>query len=154
MIHPDAKPALPAVIAPAHDAEQSRRIRSFVLRQGRFSPAQQRAFEQAWPRIGIDYTGTLRDFDILFGRSAPKILEIGFGNGEAVLFSSQRDPTRDHIGIEVHAPGVGRLLNALVAANAGNVRVYRHDAFEVMSNEIGDGLLDEVRIYFPDPWHK
>lgn len=154
MIHPDAKPALPAVTAPAHDAEQSRRIRSFVLRQGRFSPAQQRAFEQAWPRFGIDYTGNQRDYDALFGRSAPKILEIGFGNGEALLFSSQRDPARDHIGIEVHAPGVGRLLNALVAANAGNVRVYRHDAFEVMGNEIGDGLLDEIRIYFPDPWHK
>ncbi len=131
-----------------------RKVRSFVLRQGRFTDAQQRAFDELWPRYGLDYTGELRDFDAAFKRKAPRILEIGFGNGEALRFSAQHDPARDHVGIEVHAPGVGRLLNALADDEAGNVRVYHHDAVEVLEHEIADGALDEVRIYFPDPWHK
>ena len=136
-------------------AEEGRRkVRSFVLRQGRFTPAQQRAFDELWPRYGIDYAGAPRDFDALFGRGAKRVLEIGFGNGEALRFAAQQDPARDLIGIEVHAPGVGRLLNALAADDARNVRLYHHDAVEVLENEIADASLDEVRIYFPDPWHK
>ena len=131
-----------------------RRVRSFVLRQGRFTTAQQRAFDALWPRFGLDYAGARRDFDAAFGRPAPRVLEIGFGNGEALRFAAQRDPERDLIGIEVHAPGVGRLLNALAEDGTGNVRLYHHDAVEVLENEIADGSLDEVRIYFPDPWHK
>lgn len=134
--------------------EGHRQVRSFVLRQGRFSPAQQRAFEQQWSRFGIDYLGQPRDFDAVFGRHAPRVLEIGFGNGEALRFAAQHDRQRDLIGIEVHAPGVGRLLNALAADDAKNVRLYHHDAVEVLANEVADGSLDEVRIYFPDPWHK
>lgn len=139
--------------------EGQRKVRSFVLRQGRFTDAQQRAFDALWPRFGIDYQpeardGAPRDFDALFGCTAPRIVEIGFGNGEALRFSAQRDPARDHIGIEVHAPGVGRLLNALAEDDAGNARVYHHDAVEVLEHEIADGSLDEIRIYFPDPWHK
>ena len=134
--------------------EGQRKVRSFVLRQGRFTEAQQRAFDELWPRFGIDYAGSPRDFDAAFGRKAPRILEIGFGNGEALRFSAQHDPARDHIGIEVHAPGVGRLLNALGDDDAGNVRIYHHDAVEVLEHVIADGTLDEVRIYFPDPWHK
>ena len=134
--------------------EGHRQIRSFVLRQGRFSPAQQRAFEVQWSRFGIDYTGQPRDFDSVFGRSAPRVLEIGFGNGEALRFAGQNDKDRDLIGIEVHAPGVGRLLNALAADDADNVKVYHHDAVEVLTHEVADGSLDEIRIYFPDPWHK
>ena len=136
-------------------AEEGRRkVRSFVLRQGRFTPAQQRAFDELWPRYGIDYAGAPRDFDAVFGRSAKHVLEIGFGNGEALRFAAQQDPARDLIGIEVHAPGVGRLLNALAADDARNVRLYHHDAVEVLEHEIADASLDEVRIYFPDPWHK
>ena len=131
-----------------------RKVRSFVLRQGRFTEAQQRAFDALWPRFGLDYVGTPRDFDAAFGRNAKRILEIGFGNGQALRYSAQLDPARDHIGIEVHAPGVGRLLNALADDGAGNVRLYHHDAVEVLQHEIADGALDEVRIYFPDPWHK
>ena len=131
-----------------------RRIRSFVLRQGRFTPAQQKAFDAQWPRFGLDYAGTPRDFNALFGREAPRIVEIGFGNGEALRYSVGLDPARDHIGIEVHAPGVGRLLNALASDDAKNVRLYHHDAVEVLEHEIADGSLDEIRIYFPDPWHK
>ena len=102
--------------------EGRRRVRSFVLRQGRFTPAQQRAFDELWPRFGLDYTGKPRDFDAVFGRRAPRVLEIGFGNGEALRFAARQDPARDYIGIEVHAPGVGRLLNALADDDAGNVR--------------------------------
>ncbi|MDO5505357.1 MAG: tRNA (guanosine(46)-N7)-methyltransferase TrmB [Pseudoxanthomonas suwonensis] len=153
MTDPFGSPGAKAPPKPYTDDGQ-RRIRSFVLRQGRFTEAQQRAFDAQWPRFGLDYSGSARDLDAAFGRKAPRILEIGFGNGEALRHSAAIDPDRDHIGIEVHAPGVGRLLNALAEDDAGNVRLYHHDAVEVLENEIADGSLDEVRIYFPDPWHK
>jgi len=132
----------------------NRPIRSFVLRQGRLTDAQERGFEQHWQRYGLDYTGALRDFDHVFGRRAERVLEIGFGNGEALRFAVGNENERDFIGIEVHRPGVGRLLNSLAADGAQNVRVYCHDAVEVLNNEIADGSLAEVRIYFPDPWPK
>jgi tRNA (guanine-N7-)-methyltransferase len=131
-----------------------RPIRSFVLRQGRQTEAQKRAFELHWPTYGLDYRGQPRDFDAVFGRQAPRVVEIGFGNGEQLLFSCEREPDRDFIGIEVHGPGVGRLLNAAAAAGLRNLRVYQHDAVEVLREELAPGSLDEVRIYFPDPWHK
>lgn len=131
-----------------------RRVRSFVLRQGRFTQAQQRAFELHWPRFGLNYQGRPRDFDTVFGRQARRVLEIGFGNGEALRFAARHDPTRDYLGIEVHAPGVGRLLNALAEDRSDHVRLYHHDAVDVLQHEIADGALDEIRIYFPDPWHK
>ncbi len=131
-----------------------RTVRSFVLRQGRFTSAQQRAFDDQWPRFGLDYSGEPRDYDALFGRTAKRVMEIGFGNGEALRYAAAHDPERDHIGIEVHAPGVGRLLNALAEDDSDHVRVYHHDAVEVLANEVADGSLDEIRIYFPDPWHK
>ncbi len=139
---------------PFSTAGGHRAIRSFVLRQGRFTPAQQRAFDELWPRFGLDYSGVLRDFDGIFGRCAPRVLEIGFGNGDALRFAAGRDPERDYLGIEVHAPGVGRLLNGLASDEARHVRLYHHDAVEVLQNEIADAALDEVRLYFPDPWHK
>lgn len=132
----------------------TRPIRSFVLRQGRLTPAQERAFAEHWARYGIDYDGQPRDLDAVFGRRAPRVLEIGFGNGEALRWSARHDPERDYIGIEVHRPGVGRLLNWLAEDGTGNARVYRHDAVEVLQNELGPGSLAEVRIWFPDPWHK
>jgi tRNA (guanine-N7-)-methyltransferase len=131
-----------------------RRIRSFVLREGRMTVAQQRAFDAHWARFGIDYTGTAQDFDARFGRQAPRVLEIGFGNGEALAWASEHDPSRDYIGIEVHGPGVGRLMNALAARDARNVRLYKHDAVEVLEHEIAAQTLAEARIWFPDPWHK
>lgn len=131
-----------------------RRIRSFVLRQGRFTTAQQRAFDQHWARYGLDYQGAPRDLDKVFDRAAPRVLEIGFGNGEQLLHSAQAEPHADFIGVEVHRPGVGRLMNGLADAGVGNVRLYNHDAVEVIECEIADSGLSEVRIYFPDPWHK
>ena len=138
-----------------HDApEYMRRIRSFVLREGRMTPAQERAFETHWTRFGIDYTSAPQDFDTRFGRHAPRVLEIGFGNGEALAWASEHDLIRDYIGVEVHGPGVGRLMNALAARDATNVRLYKHDAVEVLEQEIPPGTLAEARIWFPDPWHK
>ena len=142
-----------------HSAGQRRTIRSFVLRQGRITPAQQRAFEQHWQRFGVDYTpseigGGPRDLDALFGRHAPRVLEIGFGNGEALAWGGEHDPDRDFLGIEVHRPGVGRLINTLAARDARNVRVWNHDAIEVLEHELAPDALQEVRIWFPDPWHK
>ena len=124
------------------------------MRQGRFTPAQQRAFDQHWARYGIDYAGAQRDLAGSFGRDAARVLEIGFGNGEQLLHAAQVEGARDFIGIEVHRPGVGRLMNGLADAAVGNVRLYNHDAVEVLEHEIAPASLAEVRIYFPDPWHK
>ena len=135
-------------------ATRLRLIRSFVLREGRMTDAQQRAFVDYWPRYGIDHAGNPQDFAALFGRHAPLVMEIGFGNGEALAWSSAQDTARDFIGVEVHGPGVGRLLNALAERDATNVRVYRHDAVEVLTQDLAPGTLSEVRIWFPDPWPK
>lgn len=141
-------------VSDSPDSGHRRTVRSFVLREGRITPAQQRAFELHWPRFGIDYEGTPRDLDALFGRTALRVLEIGFGNGEALARSAEHDPARDYLGIEVHRPGIGRLMNALAAQDARNVRIWRHDAVEVLRNEIPPAALDEVRVWFPDPWPK
>ena len=131
-----------------------RSIRSFVLRQGRATESQKRAFDVHWPSIGLDYTGQAVDFGMVFPRPADLVVEIGFGNGEQLLFGATHEPERNFIGIEVHSPGVGRALNAVADAGLKNVRIYRHDAVEVLRDSIADGSLSEVRIYFPDPWHK
>lgn len=136
------------------DGVQRRPIRSFVLRQGRLTPAQQRAMDELWPLYGLEPAGSAVDWDAVFGRSAQRVLEIGFGNGEALDYASAHETARDFIGIEVHRPGVGRLLNAVAKREATNVRVYCHDAVEVLNGDIAEGSLDEVRIWFPDPWHK
>lgn len=154
MTDPFSSPGAKAPPKPFTTTEGHRPVRSFVLRQGRFTEAQQRAFDQAWPRFGLDYTGQRRDYDAVFGRQARRVMEIGFGNGDALRFAAAQDPSRDYLGLEVHAPGVGRLLNALEADGADHVRLYHHDAVEVLANEVAEGSLDEVRIYFPDPWHK
>ncbi|HXD84218.1 MAG TPA: tRNA (guanosine(46)-N7)-methyltransferase TrmB [Rudaea sp.] len=133
--------------------ETTRHIRSFVLRQGRFTPAQQRAFDAHWPRYGLD-PQTALDAAAVFGRRAPLVLEIGFGNGEQLLWSTLHEPDKDFIGVEVHRPGVGRLLNALAAHNVDNVRLYNFDVVGVLDEAIAPHALDEVRIYFPDPWPK
>ena len=131
-----------------------RSIRSFVLRQGRMTDAQERAFAEHWARFGLEPAGSMREFDAVFGRHAERVLEIGFGNGEALRRAGVDDPERDFIGIEVHRPGVGRLLNALAADGSSNVRVYCFDAVEILRHDIADASLGEIRIWFPDPWPK
>jgi tRNA (guanine-N7-)-methyltransferase len=135
-------------------SEQHRPIRSFVLRQGRMSNAQTRALETLLPRWGIPYQETLLDLDGAFGRSAPKILEIGFGMGDSTAAIAAAHPQNDYLGIEVHGPGVGSLLNQIEALGLTNLRVIQHDAVEVLKHMIAQASLDGVHIFFPDPWHK
>ena len=125
-----------------------------MLRQGRITEAQARAFDRHWAKLGLAYEGRTRDYAQVFGRAAPLVLEIGFGNGEQLRQAALGEPDRDFLGIEVHRPGVGRLMNALAVDGSANVRLYCHDAVEVMQHEIPDEALDEVRIFFPDPWPK
>ncbi|MGH8042456.1 MAG: tRNA (guanosine(46)-N7)-methyltransferase TrmB [Rudaea sp.] len=134
--------------------DHKRHIRSFVLRQGRFTPAQQRAFAQHWPHYGLEVGTGIPDWTQVFGRTAPLVLEIGFGNGEQLLWSAQHEPDKNFLGVEVHRPGVGRLLNALAAQQVENVRLYNHDAVEVLGTAIASAALAEARVYFPDPWPK
>jgi len=131
-----------------------RPIRSFVLRQGRMSNAQTRALETLLPRWGIPYQENLLDLDAVFGRSAPKILEIGFGMGDSTASIAAAHPQNDYLGIEVHGPGVGSLLNQIEALGLTNLRVIQHDAVEVLKHMIAPASLDGVHIFFPDPWHK
>ena len=135
-------------------SEQHRPIRSFVLRQGRMSNAQTRALENLLPRWGIPYQETLLDLDTAFGRAAPKILEIGFGMGDSTAAIAAAHPQNDYLGIEVHGPGVGSLLNQIEALSLTNLRVIQHDAVEVLKHMIAPASLDGVHIFFPDPWHK
>ena len=138
---------------PADEAPHRRPIRSFVMRAGRMTAGQSRALEDLWPRYGVKYSDAPLDLDALFGRRAPRTLEIGFGNGEHLAKLAAAHPERDYLGIEVHRPGVGHLL--MLAENAGvtNVRVSDHDAVEVLREQIPVSALDEVLVLFPDPWH-
>ena len=131
-----------------------RPIRSYVLRQGRVTDAQRRASETLLPRFGIPYSREPLDLDRVFGRAAPRILEIGFGMGESTADIASRHPGNDYLGIEVHAPGVGSLLNRIVELGLTNVRVIQHDAAEVLEHMIAPGSLDGVHVFFPDPWPK
>ncbi|OHX12891.1 tRNA (guanosine(46)-N7)-methyltransferase TrmB [Chromobacterium sphagni] len=131
-----------------------RAIRSFVLRQGHLSPGQQRAMDEGMPRWGIEYRPEQLDLEQAFGRSAPKILEIGFGMGGATAEIAAANPEQDYLGIEVHAPGVGNLCKLIAEKELSNLRLIRHDAVEVLDNMLADGSLDGVHIFFPDPWHK
>jgi len=131
-----------------------RPIRSFVLRQGRMSNAQTRALETLLPRWGIPYQEELLDLNTIFGRAAPKILEIGFGMGDSTAAIAAAHPQNDYLGIEVHGPGVGSLLNQIEALGLTNLRVIQHDAVEVLKHMIAPASLDGVHIFFPDPWHK
>jgi len=131
-----------------------RSIRSFVIRRGRTTEAQERALGELWPRYGVEFTPEPLDLDALFGRRAPRTVEIGFGAGENLLALAARHPERDYLGIEVHPPGIGRVLNALAASGLANVRLSGHDAVEVFASQLPPDSLDEVLILFPDPWPK
>jgi tRNA (guanine-N7-)-methyltransferase len=134
--------------------QNRRRIRSFVLRAGRATAGQERALAQLWPRFGVDAGSGVIDLDALFGRRAPRSIEIGFGTGEVIGELALANPDRDYLGVEVHRPGVGRLLLQVEAAALGNLRVICHDAVEVLRNAIAADSFDEALVFFPDPWHK
>ncbi len=135
-------------------AQPHRPIRSFVRREGRITPSQQRALTQLWPRYGLDVGGQPFDFTKIFGRQAARVLEIGFGDGVSLLQQAQTHPENDYLGIEVHRPGAGRLLRALERAELDNVRVVCEDAVSVLRENIPEQSLDVVQLFFPDPWHK
>ena len=133
---------------------QQRPLRSFVLREGRMTAGQQRAFADYWPRFGLAETTNELELATVFGRVAPLTVEIGFGDGEALLAQAQTHPGQDFLGIEVHRPGVGHLLLRLAELNLTNVRILCADAVTVFSNQLPAGCLDRVNIFFPDPWPK
>jgi tRNA (guanine-N7-)-methyltransferase len=131
-----------------------RSVRSYVLRAGRITEAQQRALDLHWPQFGIEFTAEPLNLDAVFGRSAPRTLEIGFGNGEHLLERAAANPARDFLGVEVHRPGIGHLLLAAHKTDLHNLRVIAHDAVEVLQCQITPGSLDELQLLFPDPWPK
>lgn len=133
--------------------EHPRTVRSFVTRAGRMTPAQERALATLWPKYGLEPVDAL-DLDALFGRTAARVAEIGFGNGENLLALAARHPERDFLGIEVHRPGVGHVLLGLEALGLANVRVICRDAVEVLERHLPAACLDEVLLLFPDPWPK
>jgi tRNA (guanine-N7-)-methyltransferase len=149
---PDEKPAAgPGPDTIAHP----RAIRSFVARAGRMTVAQERAWRDLWPIYGVGQeSDEALDLDALFGRNARRTLEIGFGNGESLLALAAAHPDQDFLGIEVHRPGVGHLMLRAEALCLTNVRAACRDAIEVLERRVPDASLDEVLLYFPDPWPK
>lgn len=131
-----------------------RPVRSFVRREGRLTKGQQRALQDLWPKYGIDNQSSIIDLNKTFSRSAPKILEIGFGNGHSLAQMAHEHPEDDYLGIEVHRPGVGSLLLQIEELGLSNIRVICNDAVDVLQHCIPDHSLDRVQIFFPDPWHK
>lgn len=130
-----------------------RKVRSFVRRPGRTTTAQRRALDTLWPRYGLGDDGPI-DLPAVFGRTAPVVVEIGFGDGEALFTSAVNHPEIDHLGIEVHEPGIGHLLVLLERAGLANVRLVARDAVEVLGTRLAPSSIDVVRIFFPDPWPK
>lgn len=136
------------------DATQRRVVRSFVRREGRMTDGQRRALELHWQRYGVEQSGEQLDLDALFGRSALRRLEIGFGMGESLLAMASAAPHIDFLGIEVYRPGVGHLLRELEVRDIDNVRVVSADAVEVLRDMIAPAALEAIYIFFPDPWPK
>ena len=132
----------------------NRPVRSYVLREGRLTAGQERAFSELWPRFGVDLLGVPLDLPALFGNDRPVWLEIGFGNGDTLATLAERHPDRNYLGIEVHRPGVGHLLLQLEARALANVRLIRHDAVEVLAHALAPASLAGAYLFFPDPWHK
>ncbi len=138
----------------AHKHESRRTVRSFVKRAGRMTAAQERALRELWPQFGIAFSEELLNLDSIFRRSAPRVLEIGFGNGETLIEQASANPATDYLGIEVHEPGVGHCMLHAATARISNLRLFRRDAIEVMTHQIPDASLNRVNLYFPDPWPK
>lgn len=142
------------VDAPLATVSTHGHIRSFVLRQGRVSNAQLRYYDEMMAKIGVPYVAAPHDLATVFGRSAPKILEIGFGMGETSAAIATANPGNDYLGIEVHTPGVGSLCKLVAEGGITNQRIVQHDAVEVLRDMIQPGALSGVHIFFPDPWPK
>ena len=131
-----------------------RTVKSFVRRQGRLTLGQEKALETVWPVYGVEFSPQKLDLNSLFGRHAETILEIGFGNGDSLSQMAINNPQKNYIGIEVHRPGIGHLLQNIEQTETGNIRVFCHDAIDVLKQQIPDHSLDRLQLFFPDPWHK
>ncbi|OEY70967.1 tRNA (guanosine(46)-N7)-methyltransferase TrmB [Rheinheimera salexigens] len=131
-----------------------RKIRSFVLREGRLTKGQQHALDNFWSDYGLQYQTEAFDLTQVFGRDKPRVLEIGFGMGQSLVQMAADAADKDFIGIEVHRPGVGACLATAQARNVTNLKVFQHDAVEILEHSIADNSLDTVQLFFPDPWHK
>lgn len=129
-------------------------IRSYVIRGGRMTEAQKKAFDFAWDQYGLSLFNGPLNFETTFGRKAPIVVEVGFGMGDSLLSMAKAEPNIDFIGIEVHPPGVGRLINNAAKEGINNLRVYMADAVDVLKDCIPDQSLSRFQLYFPDPWHK
>ena len=129
-------------------------MRSFVLRQGRITAAQRKALGSLWQHYGVECVGATLDLDRLFGRCAPRVLEIGFGMGDALATLALAHPEQDFLGVEVHRPGVGNLLRLLAEQQTSNVRILCADAVEILHQYLPDAAFDKVQLFFPDPWPK
>jgi tRNA (guanine-N7-)-methyltransferase len=136
------------------DTKPLRTVKSFVRREGRLTAAQQRAIDTLWQDFAVDEGNTLIDLDTLFGRNAPKVIEIGFGNGASLAEMAEQQPDHDFLGIEVHRPGVGQLLNLIEQKQLTNLRVACTDAVELLKHRLSDNSIDRLQLFFPDPWHK
>jgi len=137
-----------------NDFPRRRSVRSFVVRAGRMGTGQTRALAGLGPRFVLPYAPGRLDFESLFGRRAPVILEIGFGMGDATAAIAQAMPDTDFLGVEVHTPGIGALLKHIGEKDLANVRIVQHDAVEVLEQMIAPDSLAGVHVFFPDPWHK
>lgn len=137
-------------------AEQKhmRTVKSFVLRAGRMTEGQQKAMEAVWPSMGLELQNGMLNLSEVFGRETPVVLEIGFGMGDSLVEMAKDQPEKNYIGIEVHRPGVGRLLSNAEKNGLNNIRVFCDDAIEVLAQCIPDESLDCIQLFFPDPWHK
>jgi len=129
-------------------------IRSFVIRGGRMTEAQEKAFNQWWPDYGLSLFDGLIEPAELFGRNAPLVVEVGFGMGDSLLDMAKNEPDKNFIGIEVHPPGVGRLINEAGKCKLTNLKVYMADANDVLEDCLPSNQVDRFQLYFPDPWHK
>ncbi len=133
---------------------KNRRIRSFVIREGRLTPGQEHALGNYWPLYGIDYQDTFISPEKIFGRKAPLVVEIGFGMGKSLVEMAKNAPEMDFIGIEVHTPGIGACLMGINEERITNLRVIHYDAVDVLTNMIPNESVARLQLYFPDPWHK
>ncbi|CAH2934605.1 MAG: tRNA (guanine(46)-N(7))-methyltransferase (EC [uncultured Paraburkholderia sp.] len=149
---PDNQPTAPAT--PHDEVLHRRRIRSFVTRAGRVSTGQRRAMDELGPRFVVPFKPEQPDWNSIFGRKAPRVLEIGFGMGATTAEIASHRPGDDFLGVEVHEPGVGALLKLMGEQALTNIRIIQHDAVEVLEQMIAPDSLDGVHIFFPDPWHK
>ena len=136
------------------ETARHRRVRSFVRRPGRITASQQRALTELWPQFGIEFDESALDLDRIFGRSATRVLDIGFGDGEALVTMAARAPDVDFLGVEVHEPGIGHLLVLLQRAQLDNVRIIARDVVDVIDQMLPAASFDVVNIFFPDPWPK